>query len=479
MRSATSSSVIASTSEVLVRAPLRLLVPASTALAATLGLALGFGLGAPRPTGAQGELGGLGGLGADPFETPAAPTRAAAASTGPRGIRVVVESPAPGASLEGRDHMVEFRGTAVAAGGGAKHFDVVLALDVSQSTQYPSGADVDGDGVVGENPAEGLYAPGEFPEGTICTDPEDTILAAEVAAARALLRGLSPERARVGLVTFSGAVNLETGLQQSRDQRNATLQVPLTSNFARVEGALGNVLARGPHGATDFSAGIRLATTELAGLSGAASPSLAGAQKVILLLTDGHPTFPIGQATVEDAGDIEAAVNAAKLAREAGIRINTYALGQNALGRPVAATEVARVTLGTFTPVLEPASIVAALQAVSFANVEDVAVVNLTLREDTPDVRLNPDGTFQAFVPVREGQNRVLVNALATDGSQTNVELSFDFKVAQAKGAMRERELAELRELNTELLRQLEAERVKREKRRQRVQKELDIRAAE
>jgi hypothetical protein len=199
----------------------------------------------------------------------------------------------------------------------------------------------------------------------------------------------------------------------------------------------------------------------------------------MLLLTDGHPTFPIGQATVEDAGDLEAAVNAAKLAKQAGIRINTYALGQNALGRPVAATEVARTTLGTFTPVLEPGSIVAALQAVSFANVEDVAVVNLTLREDTPDVRLNPDGTFQAFVPVREGRNRVLVNALASDGSQTNVELAFEFKVAQAEGAMRERELAELRQLNTELLRQLEAERVKREKRRQRVQKELEIRSGE
>jgi hypothetical protein len=137
------------------------------------------------------------------------------------------------------------------------------------------------------------------------------------------------------------------------------------------------------------------------------------------------------------------------------------------------------VTLGSFTPVLEPAAIVAALQSVSFSNVEDVAVVNLTLREDTPDVRLNPDGTFQAFVPVREGANRVLVNAVASDGSVANVELAFDFRVAQSEGAMRERELAELRQLNTELLRHVEAERVKRERRRQRVQKEIEIRAGE
>jgi hypothetical protein len=80
---------------------------------------------------------------------------------------------------------------------------------------------------------------------------------------------------------------------------------------------------------------------------------------------------------------------------------------------------------------------------------------------------------------VREGANRVLVNAVASDGSVANGEVAFDFQVAQSDGRMRERELAELRELNTELLRHLEAERVKRERRKQRVQKEIEIRATE
>ena len=73
------------------------------------------------------------------------------------------------------------------------------------------------------------------------------------------------------------------------------------------------------------------------------------AKKVILFLTDGFPTFPAGQATVSDPGDLEAAVNAARVAHAAGIRINSYALGTQALTRPIAATEIARVTLGTFT----------------------------------------------------------------------------------------------------------------------------------
>lgn len=412
---------------------------------------------------------------------PAAAQNAANASPVPpgAGIRVVVETPGSGARVQGRDHLVEVRGTAIAAGEEAQRFDVMVVLDVSGSTRYPSGADVDGDGVVGENPQEGLFAPGEYPPDVVCTDPDDTILAAEVAAARALVAGLRPERTRVGLVTFSGAVDPETHLQRSRDQRNAELQAPLSHDFSRIESALRAVLQRGPHGATDFSAGIRLATTELAGLPGAVSAPGGDAKKVILFLTDGTPSFPIGRDDVEDAGDIEAAVNAARLARAAGIRINTYALGTNALARPLAATEVARVTLGAFTPVVEPGAIVAALQSVSFANVEDVAVANLTLREDTPDVRLNPDGTFQAFVPVREGANRLLVNAVASDGSVANVELAFQFELAPQDDRMRERELERLRELNTELLRHVEAERIRREKRRQRVEKEIEIRAAE
>jgi uncharacterized protein with von Willebrand factor type A (vWA) domain len=92
-------------------------------------------------------------------------------------------------------------------------------------------------------------------------------------------------------------------------------------------------------------------------------------------------------------------------------------------------------------------------------------------------VRLNPDGSFVAFVPVQEGKNRVLVNALASDGGEANLELEFKFRVKESEGRMKERELARLRKLNNELLRHVEAERIRREKRRQRMEREIDIRA--
>jgi hypothetical protein len=407
----------------------------------------------------------------------AAVEAATAPAPDPARVRLHIERPTGGSLVESKMHMAEIRGTATHAGGQPKHFEVMIAIDVSQSTREASGADVDGDGEIGEDPHLGLYLPGEYPDDVFSTDPDDTILAAEVRAARALLESVDSKRVRVGLLTFSGEVDPKTGRQISRNQRDAKLEVALTQDYTRVRRALDGVGARPPRGATNFAAGIRLATQELAGLSGAVSSARPDTKKVILFLTDGFPTFPAGQATVSDPGDLEAAVNAARVAQAAGIRVNTYALGTQALTRPIAATEIARVTLGTFTPVLEPGGIVATLQAVSFANIEDVGVLNLTTREYAPDVRLNPDGSFVAFVPVREGSNRVLVNVLASDGGEASFELEFKFRVKESEGRMKERELARLRRLNDELLRHMEAERIRREKRRQRMEREIDIRA--
>ena len=68
--------------------------------------------------------------------------------------------------------------------------------------------------------------------------------------------------------------------------------------------------------------------------------------------------------------------------------------------------------------------------------------------------------------------------ALASDGGEANLELEFRFRVKESEGRMKERELARLRRLNDELLRYLETERIRREKRRQRMEREIDIRAA-
>jgi len=374
-------------------------------------------------------------------------------------VRILIDSPAPGIQVESQVHQARISGNAVAEGDEPLYYDVMLAIDVSQSTRAPSGVDVDGDGVVGVNPHRELLPPGAFPEEVLCTDPEDSILNAEITAARALIERLDARRVRVGVLSFAGEVDPATGKRKHLDQQDAWLDVPLTADLALIHRTLDAILARGARGATNFAAGVRLGVRELAGLSGAQSQSRPDAKKVILFLTDGAPTLPSGRGNVIDPGDQEAAVRAAEVAHSAGVTINTYALGLGALDYPRVVTEMARVSLGTYTPVQNPGDIIMLLQGVSFANVEDVVFSNVTTGDFSTDVRLNPDGSFQGYVPAQEGTNRVRVVALASDGSRGAVEFEFVFKRSELSGRDKLRELEEIQRQNKALeLRRLELE---------------------
>ena len=396
------------------------------------------------------------------------------ACVGARGARAAddidirITSPASGDVVRNKVHLAPVRGSARAGGEQTPAYDVMIAIDVSYSTRNTSGIDVDGDGEVGFNPQVELVAPGTWPEDVVCTDEGDTILAAEVQAARLLLDELDADHTRIGVITFSGASDPVTGRRLRRDQQDARVVVPLSSDFDRVRRALDEILEQGPQNATNFAAAIRLAVRELAGLSGSVSRPRSDARHVLLFLTDGEPSFPYGQASVSDPEDTEAAISAARLAHSAGVTINTYALGRQALMKPVAAMEMARITVGTYTPVRNPGDIVHFLQGISFANVDDVVITNLTLREVSYDVSLSPDGSFTGFVPVRPGHNEIQVTALASDGRERSVEMALEFEEAGLTERELARELARIKARNKELMRLLERERIQRFRKRQR-----------
>jgi len=398
------------------------------------------------------------------------------AAQDPAPVQIDIVSPQPGEAVQNRENLAPVSGRVQSGARGAGEFDVLVAIDASASTRFPSGIDVDEDGEVGVNPHEELMAPGSHPPHVVCTDPDDTILAAEVKAARLLLDVLDPNRTQVGVVTFSGEVDPDTGKRRSPEQQDARLVLPMVNRFDEVRAVLDEVLAEGPSGATNFAAAAKLAVVELAGLRGARSQPRPAARKVLLFLTDGVPTFPFGKGSSADPEDTEAAINAARLADKAGVTINAFALGRHALASPIAAIEMARITTGSYTPVRNPGDIVSFLRGVSFADVDDVVIINVSTGDVSYDVDLAPDGTFTGFVPVRPGANRIRVTALASDGGEQSVMFDLDFQ----KEGLSERELAReverVRDRNRELMLLLERRRIEnfRDRQRKRVEVEAE-----
>ena len=388
---------------------------------------------------------------------------AATLASGSEVAEVVIEiaSPIAGATIRNREQLVALRGSARSGAEDPLHFDVMIAIDVSRSTRFPSGIDVDRDGEIGFNPHRELIAPGTYPDPVVCSDPEDSILAAEVAAAHMLVDALSAQRSRIGILTFAGDVDLESGKQKSPDQRDANLRIPLTGEFASVHRVLDAISAEGSHGATNFAAAIHLAVVELAGLGGAGSVARPGARRLLQFLTDGVPSFPFGRGDVADPEDSEAAISAARLAGKAGLTINSFALGAQALASPYAATEMARLTGGAYTPVRSPGEILAFLSGVSFANIEAVAITNLTTDEIIFDVHLSPDGSFSSVVPVDLGRNELRVAVLASDGGESTISFEINFE----KSVLTENELLveleRLRRRNKERMLVLERKRIR------------------
>lgn len=241
-------------------------------------------------------------------------------------------------------------------------FDIAIVIDTSGSTRAPTGVDVNKNGVVGEKTGSG-----PMPS---LTDPGDSVLAAEVLAAKRLLSTLDPKKTRVAVVSFAGDYLPGTDhkgdktFQSNFATPDAFLVQPLTSDFHLASSALEQIEKEGSYGGTNMAEGIRMAISELSGLSDSGSMPRKEAKKVVLMMTDGIPTFPVGSATTSDPEDIRAAVSAAMVAGRFGIQVHTFALGREALSEPYTAKEVARVSGGRFTPVPDSGDIITVLPGI-------------------------------------------------------------------------------------------------------------------
>ena len=340
-------------------------------------------------------------------------------------IELVIDFPLPGMKLDYTSPIAPIAGYIYTTDSQDIKYEVIIALDTSGSAAAPCGMDLDNDGVIGRAPTLYRELEGLIGEGN--TDPDDSIFAAEILAARRLLRLLDPDTTEVGLISFSGDFKGGSG-RSNIATPDAYREQPLTKEYARITEALNRMKTNGARGGTNIAAGIRLGIEALMGLMSDTQPpgyhTNNRTKKIILLLSDGFPSFPVGSANAADPEDKILTISAAHLAYMAGIQINTYALGPDALSSPFTLQEIARVTGGQFTGLSNLGEIITRLEEARFIKLRNILVENTTLTKPASEMLVSPEGFFLALVPLTEGLNKVRVSVTATDGTAAEKLLS-------------------------------------------------------
>ena len=356
--------------------------------------------------------------------------------------RVQILSPKDGGRITQEQNLIFVSGKVARDAGRSARVDVFLVVDVSGSTAQYAGSDL---GDAGELPDNSGFSGFPTPQITIggmsvgrppVRNLRNSILAAEVAAARRLLVQLNPETTRVGVLTFS---------------EGAKLLQPLTSDFERLRRVLDDIMRAGPYGGTNMVEGIRMGITELMGLG--ASEKRTDAVKVQIMLTDGFPTLPIGASRRASPEDTNLAINAARLAGKAGIKVHVFTLGEEALSYPRAAVGIAQESGGTYTPVIRPADVLAVVENVSVVGVDSVQIVNRTTGQKATQHRLTADGFFSSALPVVEGRNQIDVFARASDGSNGSDSITVYYQSGTQKSLELEIFLEKEKKLELEIKR--------------------------
>lgn len=352
--------------------------------------------------------------------------------------------------------LVEVRGV---TGAGTPHYhDLVVVVDMSVSTRLPSGVDVDEDGVTGRSSPEiteeywGSAAPEE-----LCDDLGDTIAAAELTAARRLLRFLDPVRTRVGLVAFGDRGQLEAAAGSPPEQLGAALET--------LDGR------HGWYGGTNYGDALRVATATLL----AAPDGSRARRRSVLFLSDGYPTLP-----QPDPLPTRDAIRAAEETAAAGVRLVIFALGPEAIRGREILREMAALTDGRVTELERPGEILFELPTVDLSDVVAVELENLTTGEPARAVRLFPDGSFDGFVPLARGANRIRVTSRGAKGGVQREEREVRYEPIAEPTREVELEIERLRALLRDRTIEMElANDIRRKRDEQRRRRELRIEVEE
>lgn len=338
---------------------------------------------------------------------------AAATAAAPRAPAAspFLEIDRPAAAQSSTDHpLIEIEGHGGSRRGSGH--DVVIAIDVSESSLEDSGMELDGDGPLGETDPELLAwlrdQPGSerLVRHLLEQDFEDTVLAAELEAARALVSRLDPKRFRVALISFADEARVLAPLGSSRDALLTALH------------HLPRDLHRESPG-THYQAAIATAHRVLRPEQGVVDDRL----RSIVLLSDGAPTRPVHGNRAE-----RYAVEAAIAAGRDGIRLFVFAIGPEAEAGLGVLQRMAGWTSGRLETVTRPGRIVNRLRELDLVGLTSLEVTNATTGGSARALRVFPDGSFDGFVELQRGPNRLVFRASDQAGGVHQVERQVTYR---------------------------------------------------
>ncbi|MGH0029609.1 MAG: vWA domain-containing protein [Myxococcota bacterium] len=312
--------------------------------------------------------------------------------------------------------------------------DVVIALDMSISTNFPSGLDIDEDGVIGQtrglvralrhhDPGEDTSQPLPLPPASWTTDVDDTVAAMELVAARAIVTGLASRRNRVGIVSYANRAKNRSDVGPPGLAMAALDEIRPTRS--RVE--------------TNIREALRKARDMLA------EHALADGfprERAVLLFTDGKPTGPVSPFIAE----LRAVEAATELAGD-GIELYVFTFGSINVAQAEFILKLAGAGEGRVYRVGAPQRLLEDLPPVDLSPTW-LSIENATTGDAARGVEARSDGHFGAFVPLAPGENRLRVLAELGDGRLKRWEGSVvytpgDEALAQAETARVLREIEE------------------------------------
>ncbi len=375
-------------------------------------------------------------------------------SQGTRQIWLEWKTPESEQRVEGPVGWIPVEGWA-GVGDPIEH-DVVIVIDVSGSTAIASGVDVDEDGTVGRQRRRRENWRNFNPR-FLSSDPGDTVLAAELVATRRLAELLDPDRTRIGIVAFADG---------------ARILAPLGSDRRRIETVLQELEEGFGSGATDMGRAISRGTEAL--LAGQ-TPARAR-RMTLLVLSDGWPTAPVSPELAASA-----ALDAAGVAAQSGVRIEAFGLGLESAGDHDVYAQIASRSGGHYRALAQPAAVIHELPKIDLADVGSIDLANTTTGAVGRAVRSRPDGSFDGFVLLAPGENQIRVTARDDTGASRSDERTvfYDERAARSpeEADAFDRKLLDLR--NTLEQRRLEAELVAEIEAARKQRRELEIRAEE